>query len=536
MEGQYAEGFARPSYKWIGERRFVVNQQGWTISNFPGGVGFSFYNLSNKKGLRIEFEVWRQDGVCETYLLDAYYCGEWGDNWQKWQAHHLPLFPYEGVHGLATHMTFRYHVIMEQEAIPSRYRYHFATLDDFYRGHTRADDFDDLQHRKRETGDRPWSLTAGRAQEALDRLRKSEVAIRPLFTRGNTWSPDHPVHEIHRQIDRVIALKRREPGKPHYLHLAMFDFDNEHIAKHLIYARDQGVDVECIAEWSQVAPTNCTQNIGAIRRAGIPLYGIVRNTPGEPRHGIASMHTKFIVFDGKVVHSGSYNLHFHLWGGNWESGLAYESQDVAVLYENVYQGLRWGISESLTIDPSARYNLYYTFGASWTGTRWYRPQDAIITEINEAKESITVCMFGLSHLSGISVDKDHETDVIDALIAARDRGARVKIIVNGLMAHEGREPAAWDKDFPRPLKEPMRRLKDAWMEVFLVYYWESIHSPLHHKFAVFDRTTVIAESYNWWEASPHSDEVLSVTRDRGLAQSFLEEAEMILRSFRVRRA
>ena len=39
--------------------------------------------------------------------------------------------------------------------------------------------------------------------------------------------------------------------------------------------------------------------------------------------------------------------------------------------------------------------------------------------------------------------------------------------------------------------------KNAWMEVFHVYYWESIYSPLHHKFAVIDDCTVITGSYNW---------------------------------------
>jgi hypothetical protein len=535
MDERYAEDFARPSYKWIGERRFVTNQQKWNISNFPGGIGFSFYGFSNDKGLRIQFEVWREDGVCEVYLTDAYYCGEWGDNWQKWQSHRLPLFPYESLHGRATHMTFSYHVTGGRQSIPSRYHYRFATLEDFHRGQVGVSDFEDPVF-KRENAARPWTLPAGRAQDALNRLRGTDPVIEPLFTRGNTWSPDHPMHELHRRIDCVIARKHGDPDHRHYVHLAMFDFDNEHVAKHLIYARDQGVDVECIAEWSQVASTNCAENIAVMRRAGIPIFGIVRNAPGEPNEGIASMHTKFIIFDGEVVHSGSYNLHFHLWGGNWESGLAYESRDVAILYENVYEGVRRGIFESLTADPFARYNLYYSLGDSWTGSRWFRPQDAIVTEINNARQSIVVCMFGLSRLHGVAIDSDHETDVIDTLIAARDRGVGVQIIVNGLMAHDGPEPSPWDKEFPRPLKEPIRRLKNAWMEVFLVYYRESIHSPLHHKFAVFDGSTVIAESYNWWEASPYSDEVLSVTRDCRLASAFLEEAELILRSFRVRRA
>lgn len=96
----------------------------------------------------------------------------------------------------------------------------------------------------------------------------------------------------------------------------MFGFGNKHLARHLVYAKDQGVDVACVAEWFQVASTNCTENIALMRQAGLPVYGMACNAPAEPTEAIASMHTKFIIFDGKVVHCGSYNLHFHLWGGN----------------------------------------------------------------------------------------------------------------------------------------------------------------------------------------------------------------------------
>ncbi len=126
--------------------------------------------------------------------------------------------------------------------------------------------------------------------------------------------------------------------------------------------------------------------------------------------------------------------------------------------------------------------------------------------------------------------------MIEALIRARDRGVRVRIMLNGIMGHSGPEPEPWDKEFPRPLKEPMQRLKDAWMEVFYVHYWDSIRSPLHHKFAVMDETTVITGSYNWYEASTRSDEVLSVVRDERIAHAFLDEAELMLRSFRIERS
>ena len=104
-----------------------------------------------------------------------------------------------------------------------------------------------------------------------------------------------------------------------------------------------------------------------------------------------------------------------------------------------------------------------------------------------------------------------------------------------MIAHSGLLPEAWDKDFRRPLKEPIQRLKDAWMEISFVYYQENIYSPLHHKFAVFDNQTVITESYNWYTASIYSDEVLSVIRDKEIAWKFTEEAIMLCKSFRLTR-
>ncbi len=128
-----AEDFALPSYKWIGERHIVSNMQNWQISNYPGGIGFSFYNYSDKKALKVVLKVYREEGICEVFIIDTYYCGEWGDNWQKWQTHQLPLFPYESSHGRIKYITFSYIIHKAGRSIPSRYDYKFATLDEFHR-------------------------------------------------------------------------------------------------------------------------------------------------------------------------------------------------------------------------------------------------------------------------------------------------------------------------------------------------------------------------------------------------------------------
>ncbi|MDA8215709.1 MAG: phosphatidylserine/phosphatidylglycerophosphate/cardiolipin synthase family protein [Nitrospiraceae bacterium] len=530
-----AEEFAHPSYKWIGERRIVKNMQNWQISNFPGGIGFSFYNYSPEKALKVVLKVYREDGTTEFYIINTYYCGEWGDNWQKWQTHQLPLFPYESCHGRIKYIKFSYIIHKDGKSIPSQYDYKFATLDDFHRGWLDISDFHD-PYFKTKNDYITYELNREEIRQALHKVNNgyNDLPIRPFFTRGNTWDPGHPIHEIHRHIDWVIERKRNDPKGRHFIQIAVFDFDNYHVAEHLIYAKKNGVEVECIGDWASVSSMNCTENIAKMRHAGIPVYGVVHNTPCNLSEGISSMHTKFIIFDGEMVHSSSYNLHFHLWGGNWENGLVYYSRDFALLYSNIYHAIRGGVIQRLHVNPQERYNLYYSFGSYYTPHRdYYRPQDAIITEIENAGHSIIVVMFDMDYLTGISYHNGHETDVVTALINARNRGVRVRIILNGMLAHTQPLPEPWDKDFRRTLKDSVKRLKDAWMECVLVYYRESIYSPLHHKFAVFDGYTVITESFNWYESSIYSDEVLSVIRDERVAMEFINEADRLCQSFRL---
>jgi phosphatidylserine/phosphatidylglycerophosphate/cardiolipin synthase-like enzyme len=138
-------------------------------------------------------------------------------------------------------------------------------------------------------------------------------------------------------------------------------------------------------------------------------------------------------------------------------------------------------------------------------------------------------------LTGVSLADDHETDVVTALVNARNRGVKIKVLLNGQIAHAGPLPATWDKDFKRPLKEAAQRLKDAWVDVGFVYYHESIYSPLHHKFAAIDGKTCVIGSYNWYPASVVSDEVLLVLRDASLAKALSDEARLIAASYRIGR-
>ncbi|MBI5548472.1 MAG: Fic family protein [Deltaproteobacteria bacterium] len=533
-----AERWALPAYKWIGPRRLVRRLPDGEVALHPGGVGFSLQGGASGLALKVILEVWRSDGACERFLVDTRPAGSWGGEWQKWETHQLPLLPWDGAHGHVTFVNFGYLLHRDGRAHLSQHTYKFANFADFTNEQTERDDFNDPSYKSenRYTLKQVEQAALQQAYDAVNAASAPPLDVKVVFTRGDPGSPAHPIHEIHRAIDEVIERKKRDKKGRHYIHLAIYDFDHYHVAEHLIWAKRNGVEVECVADWAAVSPINPTENLARLRRAGIPVLGVVRNTPGVPEEGIGSMHTKFIVFDGEGVHSSSYNLHFHLWGGNREETLIFRSREVALLYENVFQAIRGSVVQPLQVDPAARFNLYYSYGYSQTRQgKAFRAQDALITELNHARKSIDLCMFDLGFLKGVSLADSHESDVVSALIHARDRGVRVKVLLNGQIAHTGPLPASWDKDFRRPLKEAAKRLKDAWLDVGFVFYPDSVYSPLHHKFASIDGQTCIIGSYNWYEASVVSDEVLLVLRDEGLARTLADEARNIEAGLRIAR-
>lgn len=537
LTSEAAERWALPAFKWLGARRMIRRAPKGEVAQYPGGIGFSFLGGTSGMALKVLLEIWRADGACERFLVDVHGAGGWGGQWQKWETHQLPLFPWDGAHGHVTFVSFGYLLHRDGRAHVSQHMYKYANFADLTAVQIERDDFYDAAY-KSDNRYRVDQVERGALQRAYKAINnpKKPLDVKVIFTRGNPGSPEHPIHEIHRAIDWVIARKKKDKQGRHTIHLAIFDFDNYHVAEHLIWAKKNGVEVECIADWAAVSPVNPTDNVARMRRAGIPVLGVVRNTPGVPSEGIGSMHTKFIIFDGRIVHSSSYNLHFHLWGGNREETLVFRSRPVALLFENVFQAIRGGVVQPMAIDPGARFNLYYSFGYTTTKEgKLFRAQDAIITEINNARSSIDVCMFDIGFLKGVSLQDDFETDVVTALVNARNRGVKVKVLLNGQIGHTGPLPATWDKNFRRPLKDAARRLKEARVDVCFVYYWESIYSPLHHKFASIDGRTALIGSYNWYEASVISDEILLVLRDEGLARTLADEIRQIEGGLRIRR-
>ena len=88
----------------------------------------------------------------------------------------------------------------------------------------------------------------------------------------------------------------------------------------------------------------------------------------------------------------------------------------------------------------------------------------------------------------------------------------------------------------RNLLPAVRRLRDAGLPIALVYgvHDRSVpYSPIHSKQCVIDDQVVLDGSFNWYNTSTLSHDLMVVLNHRDVARLYLEEARQILEGFRV---
>ncbi|MGN1209442.1 MAG: phospholipase D-like domain-containing protein [Duodenibacillus sp.] len=104
--------------------------------------------------------------------------------------------------------------------------------------------------------------------------------------------------------------------------LSAFHFKSKAVAEILVAAHKRGVDVAVIIDRKTLSSKKCTASI--LSAAGIPVYV-------DAEHRTA--HNKYLVVDGRIVQTGSYNYSDHAEFDNAENLLILEAPEVAQLYQ-----------------------------------------------------------------------------------------------------------------------------------------------------------------------------------------------------------
>ena len=104
----------------------------------------------------------------------------------------------------------------------------------------------------------------------------------------------------------------------------------------------------------------------------------------------------------------------------------------------------------------------------------------------------------------------------------------------------GRDALAWNgrcgRNSNRPLLPAVQRLKNAGIAVGLVYGQDDHavpYSPIHSKYCIIDDYIVLEGSFNWYNTSVFSHDLLIVAANDEVAKPYLYEFEEIQRCFRI---
>ena len=146
----------------------------------------------------------------------------------------------------------------------------------------------------------------------------------------------------------------------------------------------------------------------------------------------------------------------------------------------------------------------------------------VLAEIDRATQSVTVCQY-LFNLAGDRADSP-TLRLAESLSAARARGARVEVVLNGKGGYPGGNESL--------LSEPERNLtaakflQDRGVDVFI----SSGPALLHAKAVVIDGLVAIVGSSNWTEAAlTENVEANLLVRDPGVAGQVLADIARIPR-------
>jgi cardiolipin hydrolase len=126
---------------------------------------------------------------------------------------------------------------------------------------------------------------------------------------------------------------------------------------------------------------------------------------------------------------------------------------------------------------------------------------AICSQLKQATSSIKICVFTIS-----------DDRISKEIIAAHQRGVSVQIITD--------DEKLFDKG------SDIVRLHEAGLPTKV----DKTRAHMHHKFAMFDKTTLLSGSYNWTRsAAQYNHENIHITTDTNAVRSYLKEFERLWR-------
>ncbi|MBI4675964.1 MAG: hypothetical protein HY748_00075 [Elusimicrobia bacterium] len=259
---------------------------------------------------------------------------------------------------------------------------------------------------------------------------------------------------------------------------ALFGITLTEVAEALVRARDRGVAVRVVMNQNHVFPQRTrSKEVQFLMDKGIDM----RTARGNRSYGV--QHNKICVFDGKLLKTGSFNWTFSANNYNYENAIFTTEPGYVAGFSDYWRWM-WDRSRPVTSGPVGEFPENHFTGAppckatvSFNGVALpacaFSPQGQteahLIRAIQASRDAINVASYSF-----------YSQNLADALVAARDRGLKVRVLV--------------DKEMGK--KSQITRF---FLDKGIAVRWLSGRGKgsMHHKYAVFDGKLLETGSHNW---------------------------------------
>jgi phosphatidylserine/phosphatidylglycerophosphate/cardiolipin synthase-like enzyme len=307
--------------------------------------------------------------------------------------------------------------------------------------------------------------------------------------------PDDPTDHLG-GLDWILAQDIADARQS--VAVAAYDFDLDAVADALLEADARGVEVRLVTD----SDTVDEPAVRRLQRSGIPVVEDGRS---------ASMHNKFVILDGEVVWTGSWNLTENGTYRNNNNAVrivsALLAENYGTEFDEMFEDRAFGpTSPSNTPNPEITLCDPVTREQVWLES-YFAPEDRVsarlLSLVEGAQESVRFLAYSFTD------------DRLGEAVIRQAQGGR---LVLGVFEARGSESEY--SEFGR-----LYRTQPS-MDVVT----DGNPYIMHHKVFILDEETVALGSYNFTaNADESNDENLLVIHDPGVARLFVEEFERIYR-------
>lgn len=474
-----------------------------------GYVDFAVQSWGYDKTMALRTLVTREAGVVEQYLHHLDHEGSRSDGREQWGTDLIELYPDSDHHGAITAVDFTFQAVVDgdgdgiEELLVSEFTYTLATPAELA-APTTASGAPVVSGSNPDDGARGTDTAL--ADDVGDELTDVEVWFSPY---------DDVEQVVIDEIEAVTDAQRADPGGVHTIHASVFDINDSRIVDALLEAHNAGVELRILTAGYHMEPwRDWETEYPRLQAAGVDLLGVIRDEDAA-----ASMHTKFAIFDGEVVTTGSYNWETVSADDNAEDMMLVRSPELAAVYERMFAAVAAEPYTAWPADSADPVQVYYS--------QHHELAQVICEAIDAADDEIQVAMFTLRSM-GFTDDWGGYHDVLNALVDAQARGVAVRLILEENIADEGEYYGTITPDDGTD-----EWLESEGIEVIEIDIDDSSnpYATMHHKFAVIDREIVLAGSANWASMTQVSDDDLLVIHDATVADRYLGEITHLRRHY-----